>query len=46
MKEMENEADGIRDKIASAKRVKVNTPIGSPRTPEGLMPVKAQASTS
>jgi hypothetical protein len=46
MKEMEKEADGIRDKIASAKRVKVNTPIGSPRTPEGLMPVKAQASTS
>ena len=45
-KEMEKEADGIRDKIASAKRVTVNTPIGSPRTPEGITLVKAQASTS
>ena len=33
MKEMEKEADGIRDKIESSKRIK--TQVGSPRTPEG-----------
>ena len=33
MKEMEKEADGIRDKIESAKRIKIQVP--SPRTPEG-----------
>ncbi len=45
--EMEKEADGIRDKIASAKRSKVNVEIGSPRTPEGAAAAsKAATSTS
>ena len=33
LKEMEKEADGIRDKIESATRIKIQ--VGSPRTPEG-----------
>ena len=33
LKELEKEADGIRDKIESAKRIKIQ--VGSPRTPEG-----------
>ena len=35
LKEMEKEADGIRDKIESAKRIKIQVP--SPRTPEGAV---------
>ena len=46
MKEMEKEADGIHDKILSAKRVKINVEEGSPRSPEGAVAAKASASTS
>jgi hypothetical protein len=47
MKEMEKEADGISDKIASAKRSKTSTQVGSPRTPEGAGATsKAQGSGS
>jgi hypothetical protein len=46
MKEMEKEADGIHDKILSAKRVKVNVEEESPRSPRGAAAAKASASTS
>jgi hypothetical protein len=46
MKEMEKEADGIRDKIASAKRVKIDVEVKLPGTPEADQTAKATGSTS
>ncbi len=43
---MEKEADGIRDKIASAKRVKITAEVKAPGTPEADLTAKASGSIS
>jgi hypothetical protein len=46
MKEMEKQADGIRDKIASAKRTRINLEVKSPETSETDLTGTASGSTS